>query len=33
MGPILTLVMTCPPYLIAGIGTLFVSWTSGKYNE
>lgn len=24
---------TCPPYLIAGFGTLFVSWTSGKYNE
>lgn len=33
MSEIMTLVLTCPPYLIAGIGTLFVSWTSGKYNE
>jgi len=22
-----------PPYLIAGFATLYVSWTSGKYNE
>ena len=29
----ITLVLTCPPYLIAGIFTLVVSLTSGKYNE
>jgi MFS family permease len=27
------LVLTMPPYLIAGFVTLYVSWTSGKYNE
>lgn len=29
----ITLVLTCPPYLIAGICSIFVSMTSGKYNE
>lgn len=29
----ITLVLTCPPYLIAGGSTLLVSWLSGKYNE
>ena len=29
----ITLALTCPPYLIAGVFTLVVSWTSGKYNE
>ncbi|KAH7329596.1 major facilitator superfamily domain-containing protein [Stachybotrys elegans] len=28
-----TLVLTCPPYLLAGIATLFVSWSSGRFNE
>lgn len=28
-----TLVMTCPPYLIAGAVTIVVSWSSGKFNE
>lgn len=27
------LVLTMPPYLIAGFVTIYVSWTSGKYNE
>lgn len=27
------LVLTCPPYLIAGIATIAVSLTSGKWNE
>jgi hypothetical protein len=30
---IITLVLTCPPYLIAGIFSITVSLTSGKYNE
>lgn len=28
-----TLVLTCPPYLIAGAITILVSWSSGKFNE
>lgn len=28
-----TLVLTCPPYLLAGAVTIFFSWSSGKYNE
>jgi len=29
----ITLVLTCPPYLIAGAVTVLVSWSSGKFNE
>lgn len=29
----ITLVLTCPPYLIAGFVTIAVSWSSGKFNE
>ncbi|KAK0389514.1 hypothetical protein NLU13_3089 [Sarocladium strictum] len=29
----ITLVLTCPPYLIAGVVTILVSWSSGKFNE
>lgn len=29
----MTLVLTCPPYLLAGAATLLVSWSSGKFNE
>ncbi|CCF45444.1 major facilitator superfamily transporter [Colletotrichum higginsianum] len=29
----ITLVLTCPPYLIAGAITIAVSWSSGKFNE
>lgn len=29
----ITLVLTCPPYLIAGAVTILVSWSSGKMNE
>ncbi|KAI4737870.1 major facilitator superfamily transporter [Aureobasidium sp. EXF-12298] len=29
----ITLVLTCPPYLIAGASTLLVSWSSGRMNE
>ncbi|KAH7402809.1 MFS transporter [Pyrenochaeta sp. MPI-SDFR-AT-0127] len=29
----ITLVLTCPPYLISGAVSVFVSWTSGRYNE
>lgn len=29
----ITLVLTCPPYLIAGVITILVSWSSGKFNE
>ncbi|KAG9259053.1 pantothenate transporter liz1 [Emericellopsis atlantica] len=32
-GRTLTLVLTCPPYLIAGAVTIAVSWSSGKFNE
>ncbi|CAN8104478.1 unnamed protein product [Discula destructiva] len=28
-----TLVLTCPPYLIAGAVTILLSWSSGKLNE
>jgi MFS family permease len=30
---LMTLVLTCPPYLIAGAITIAVSWSSGKFNE
>ncbi|EON66851.1 hypothetical protein W97_06253 [Coniosporium apollinis CBS 100218] len=29
----ITLVLTCPPYLIAGASTILVSWSSGRMNE
>lgn len=29
----ITLVLTCPPYLIAGFIAIYWSWQSGKYNE
>lgn len=29
----ITLVLTCPPYLIAGAVTILVSYSSGKFNE
>ncbi|KAH7009755.1 major facilitator superfamily transporter [Ilyonectria destructans] len=29
----ITLVLTCPPYLVAGAITILVSWSSGKFNE
>ncbi|OBU00240.1 hypothetical protein VE01_01637 [Pseudogymnoascus verrucosus] len=29
----ITLVLTCPPYLIAGAISVYWSWSSGKYNE
>ncbi|KAH7362424.1 major facilitator superfamily domain-containing protein [Plectosphaerella cucumerina] len=29
----ISLVLTCPPYLIAGAVTIAVSWSSGKFNE
>ncbi|KAF2209554.1 hypothetical protein CERZMDRAFT_70044 [Cercospora zeae-maydis SCOH1-5] len=32
-GQTITLVLVCPPYLIAGFSTLLVSWMSGRYNE
>ncbi|KAJ4423747.1 hypothetical protein N0V82_001634 [Gnomoniopsis sp. IMI 355080] len=32
-GETITLVLTCPPYLIAGAVTIAVSWSSGKFNE
>lgn len=28
-----TLVLTCPPYLFAGVMSIVVSWSSGRYNE
>lgn len=30
---IITLCLICPPYLLAGAFTLYISWSSGKYNE
>jgi hypothetical protein len=30
---LITLALTCPPYLIAGVVSVGVSITSGKYNE
>lgn len=33
LGQTITLVLTRPPYLIAGAITLLVSWSSGKLNE
>jgi hypothetical protein len=32
-GETTTLVLTCPPYLIAGAITVLISWSSGKMNE
>ncbi|KAH8811216.1 major facilitator superfamily domain-containing protein [Xylogone sp. PMI_703] len=29
----ITLTLTCPPYLVASIVSVLVSWTSGRYNE
>ena len=29
----ITLLLTCPPYLIAGIISVFWSWSSGRWNE
>jgi MFS family permease len=29
----ITLVLTCPPYLIAGILSIYWSWQSGRFNE
>ncbi|KAL4976440.1 major facilitator superfamily domain-containing protein [Aspergillus desertorum] len=29
----ITLVLTCPPYLIAGLVSVFWSWSSGRFNE
>lgn len=29
----ITLVLTCPPYLVSGFVGYLVGWTSGKYNE
>jgi hypothetical protein len=29
----ITLVLTCPPYLVAGVVSIIVSWSSGRYNE
>jgi hypothetical protein len=29
----ITLVLTCPPYLIAGFVSVFWSWSSGRFNE
>ncbi|KAI1256901.1 hypothetical protein MGN70_002029 [Eutypa lata] len=28
-----TLVLTCPPYLVATFVSIYVSWSSGRYNE
>lgn len=32
-GEIETLLLVCPPYLLATFATILVSWTSGKFNE
>lgn len=29
----ITLVLTCPPYLISGVVSVIVSWSSGRFNE
>ena len=29
----ITLVLTCPPYLIAGVISIAWSWSSGRFNE
>lgn len=29
----ITLVLTCPPYLVAGAASIVVSWSSGRFNE
>lgn len=28
-----TLALTCPPYLVAGVISILVSWSSGRFNE
>jgi hypothetical protein len=28
-----TLVLTCPPYLVAGVVSILTAWSSGRYNE
>lgn len=33
LGETVTLVLTCPPYLIAGAVTILLSWSSGRWNE
>lgn len=33
LGETMTLVLTCPPYLIAGGISIYWSWQSGKFNE
>jgi hypothetical protein len=33
LGRTMTLVLTCPPYLIAGIISIYWSWQSGHFNE
>lgn len=33
LGETITLVLTCPPYLIAGAVTILLSWSSGRWNE
>jgi hypothetical protein len=33
LGETVTLVLTCPPYLIAGAVTILLSWSSGRFNE
>ncbi|KAI9150830.1 MFS transporter prlL [Paramyrothecium foliicola] len=33
LGQTATLVLTCPPYLIAGVAIVLVSWSSGRFNE
>lgn len=29
----ITLVLTCPPYIVSGVISILVSWSSGRYNE
>lgn len=29
----ITLVLTCPPFLVATFASVIVSWSSGKFNE
>lgn len=32
-SPNITLVLTCPPYIVAGFVSIAVAWSSGRYNE
>lgn len=32
-GTTVTLALTCPPYLVSGVVTVLVSWSSGRHNE